>query len=72
MPEKWAIQDPDLDVYVADEQYTTGMVTVATESGSSSYNPRKFASAEAAEKYLKHLLDHNASARKTKWKVVAI
>lgn len=69
----WALQDPDLEVYYAEEQYgPRGSLTVSTESGSSSYHPRKFPSAEKAKDFLRNLIDHNAAARKTKWKVVEI
>jgi hypothetical protein len=70
---KWALKDPDLDVYYAEEQYgPNGSLTVSSESGSSAYHPWKFPSAEKAKEFLKRLVEKNAAARKTKWKVVEI
>lgn len=72
MPQ-WALQDPDLEVYYADEQYgPPGSLTVSSEGGSSAYHPRKFKSEQNAKDFLKKLVDHNSTARKTKWKVVEI
>lgn len=73
MPSSWALQDPDLEVYYAEEQYgPQGSLTVSSEFGSSSYHPLKFPSAEKAKEFLKRLIEKNAIARKTKWKVIEI
>jgi hypothetical protein len=68
---KWAIQDPDLEVYFANEQHDlTRTVTVCTKEGSSDFSPRTFNSEDSAEKFLKHILDHVKGAKGTRWKVV--
>lgn len=70
---KWALKDPDLEVYYAEEQYgPKGSLTISSETGSANYHPLKFPSAEKAKEFLKRLIEHNAIARKTKWKVVQI
>lgn len=68
----WAIQDEDLEVYYAAQQYgPPGSVTVASGTGSSSYSPMTFRSEEQAKHYLKDLRERHPKTHKGyRWKVV--
>lgn len=67
----WAIQDQDLELYLANEQYEgTKSITVCTKQGSPAYSARTFRTEEEGRNFLKNFVEHNHQARKTRWKVV--
>jgi len=70
---QWALKDPDMDVYYAEEQYgPAGSPTISSKRGSSQYHPLKFRSKKAAEDFLRKRIANDRVARKCKWKIVRI